>query len=176
MPPSLIATVERTGRVRNVITITTPTGGAIKTLGVRQGMSVTAGQTLAEVNGLARVWLNAAVPEAEASELRPGQLVSATLAAYPGETFRGRVSAILPEAQSESRTLAARIELPNPRGRLRPGMFATVRFDGPETPAMVVPTEALIRTGRRTLVMVARDGGREPVSYTHLTLPTICSV
>lgn len=160
MPPGLIATVERTGRVRNVITITTPTGGAIKTLGVRQGMSVTAGQTLAEVNGLARVWLNAAVPEAEASELRPGQLVSATLAAYPGETFQGRVSAILPEAQSESRTLTARIELPNPRGRLRPGMFATVRFDGPETPAMVVPTEALIRTGRRTLVMVARDGGR----------------
>lgn len=160
MPPALIAAVERTGRVRNVVTITAPTGGAIKTLGVRQGMTVSAGQTLAEVNGLSRVWLNAAVPEAEAGGLRPGRGATATLAAYPGEAFNGRVAAILPEAQSETRTLTARIELPNRGGRLRPGLFATVQFAGSETPALLVPTEALIRTGRRTLVMAAREGGR----------------
>jgi len=160
MPPSLIAVVERTGRVRNVVTVPTPATGVIKSLGVRQGMSVAAGQTLAEVNGLGRVWLNAAVPEAEAGGLRSGQRVSATLAAYPGETFQGQVNAVLPEAQSESRTVTARIELANPGGRLRPGMFASVQFDGPETPALLAPTEALIRTGRRTIVMVARDGGR----------------
>lgn len=160
MPPALIAAVERSGRTRNVVTITTPAGGAIKTLGVRQGMSVAAGQTLAEVNGLTRVWLDAAVPEAQAGQLRPGQRVSAALAAYPGETFQGRVAAILPQAQSETRTLTARIELPNPGGRLRPGMFAAVQFGDSDAPALLVPTEAVIRTGRRAIVMVAGDGGR----------------
>lgn len=160
MTPSLIAAVERSGRVRNVVTVTTPSGGVIRTLGARQGMTVAAGQTLAEVSGLGRVWLDAAVPEAQAGQVQPGQAASATLAAYPGETFRGRVSAILPEAQAQTRTLTARIELPNPGGRLRPGMFASVQFEGADRPALLVPTEALVRTGRRTLVMVARDGGR----------------
>jgi len=160
MPPSLVAAVERSGAVRNVVTITTPVGGAIKTLAVRNGMTVSAGQTLAEVNGLSRVWLNAAVPESMAGEVRPGQAATASLAAYPGATFNGRVTAVLPQAQTESRTLTVRIELPNPGGRLRPGMFATVRFGGTPTPALLVPSEALIRTGKRTLVMVAGQGGR----------------
>jgi Cu(I)/Ag(I) efflux system membrane fusion protein len=160
MPPSLVAAVERSGQVRNVIAITTPTGGVIKTLGVRNGMTVTAGQTLAEVNGLSRVWLNAAAPEALASQTRVGEAVTAMLAAYPGETFHGRITAILPQANPESRTLTARIELPNPGGRLRPGMFAAVQFGGVSQPALLVPSEALIRTGKRTLVMLAAPGGR----------------
>ncbi|MDB5476683.1 MAG: efflux transporter periplasmic adaptor subunit [Phenylobacterium sp.] len=160
MAPALIDAVERSGRVRDVVTVATPTGGAIKTLGARAGMSVTAGQTLAEVNGLARVWLNAAVPEAMAGQVRLGQGATATLAAYPGEVFSGRVTAILPQAQAESRTLTARIELPNPRGRLRPGMFASVQFGGQPQPALLVPSEAVIRTGRRNLVMLAQAGGR----------------
>jgi Cu(I)/Ag(I) efflux system membrane fusion protein len=142
------------------VTVATPTGGAIKTLGVRAGMAVTAGQTLAEVNGLARVWLNAAVPEAMAGQVRLGEPATATLAAYPGEVFAGRVTAILPQAQTESRTLTARVELPNPRGRLRPGMFADVRFGGAPQPALLVPSEAVIRTGKRTLVILAQPGGR----------------
>jgi Cu(I)/Ag(I) efflux system membrane fusion protein len=160
LPSGLIASVERSGRVQNVTTVATPTGGVIKTLGVRNGMTVAAGQTLAEVNGLGRVWLNAAVPEAAAGQLQPGQAVTATLAAYPGETFNGRVTAVLPQAETESRTLTARVELPNPGGRLRPGMFASVQFSGPSQPALLVPSEAVIRTGRRTLVMIAGPGGR----------------
>ena len=160
MPAGLIASVERSGRVQNVTTVATPTGGVIKTLGVRGGMTVAAGQTLAEVNGLGRVWLNAAVPEAAAGQLQPGQAVTATLAAYPGETFNGRVTAVLPQAETESRTLTARVELPNPGGRLRPGMFASVQFSSPSQPALLVPSEAVIRTGRRTLVMIAGPGGR----------------
>ncbi|MDB5462351.1 MAG: efflux transporter periplasmic adaptor subunit [Phenylobacterium sp.] len=160
MPPSLIDVVERNGRVRNVVTISAPVGGAIKTLGVRAGMAVTAGQTLAEVNGLSRVWLNAAVPEAMAGQIRLGGSATAKLTAYPGEVFTGRVTAILPQAQAESRTLTARIELPNPRGRLRPGMFADVQFGGAPQPALLVPSEAVIRTGKRTLVMLAQSGGR----------------
>lgn len=160
MPSGTVASVERTGRPHNVITISTPTGGVIKTLDVRAGMTMTAGQTLAEVNGLGTVWLNAAVPEAIAGPLKPGQTVQATLAAFPGETLSGRVSAILPTTQADSRTLTVRIELPNRGGRLRPGMFATVSFGGSAQPALLVPSEALIRTGKRTLVMLALDKGR----------------
>lgn len=160
MPPALIETVERSGQVRNVVTVTAPAGGVIKTLGVRAGMSVMAGQTLAEVNGLGRVWLNVAVPEAAAGEVRPGAPATATLTAYPGQTFSGRVTAILPQAQVESRTLTARVELANPGGRLRPGMFATVQFGSVSQPALLVPSEAVIRTGRRTLVMLALADSR----------------
>jgi Cu(I)/Ag(I) efflux system membrane fusion protein len=160
MSASLIASIETTGRARNIVTVTTPTGGVIKTLTVRNGMSVVAGETLAEVDGLSRVWLNAAVPEAMTGQLRLGQTASATLAAYPGETFTGRVAAILPQAEAASRTLTVRVELPNPRGRLRPGMFAAVQFGGSLHPALLAPSEALIRTGTRTLVMVSQPGGR----------------
>src|SRR5579863_617649 len=75
MPAGTIASVERTGRPHNVVTISTPTGGVIKTLDVRAGMTMSAGQTLAEINGLGTVWLNAAVPEAVAGSLKPGQTV-----------------------------------------------------------------------------------------------------
>jgi Cu(I)/Ag(I) efflux system membrane fusion protein len=159
MPSGLIEAVERSGRASNVVTVATPTGGAIKSLGVRAGMSVTPGQTLAEINGLGRVWLNVAVPEAMAGQTKVGQTVTATFAAFPGESFSGRVNAILPQAQAESRTLTVRVELPNPHGRLRPGMFATAQFGGAAQPALLVPSEAVIRTGRRTLVMLTQPGG-----------------
>ncbi len=135
-------------------------GGVIKTLGVRQGMTVAQGQTLAEVNGLATVQLNAAVPEALAGNLRIGTPVIATLAAFPGESFEGRIAAILPQAEAASRTLTIRVELPNRAGRLRPGMFASVALDQGSRDALLVPSEAVIRTGRRTLVMLAGPGGR----------------
>src|SRR3546814_20975344 len=89
-------------------------------------MTLTAGQTLAEVNGRGTVWLNAAVSEAIAGPLKPGQGVQATRAAFPGEIISGRVAVILPETQADSRTLTVRIELPNRGGRLRPVLFATV--------------------------------------------------
>lgn len=141
-------------------TVRTPIGGVIKTLSVRQGMTVSQGQTLAEVNGLGTVWLNAAVPEAIAGQLRVGTPVTATLAAFPGESFTGRIAAILPQAEAATRTLTVRVELANRGGRLRPGMFASVQLNQSSRDALLVPSEAVIRTGRRTLVMLASDGGR----------------
>lgn len=160
IPPQTIAAVERSGRPRTTITIASPIGGSIRSLGVRTGMSVMAGQTLAEINGLGTVWLDAAVPEAVAGGMKPGQRVEASLAAFPGETFRGRVSAVLPEAESASRTLTVRIELANRNGRMRPGMFASVTFAGGEHSALLVPSEAIIATGKRSIVMLALDKGR----------------
>jgi Cu(I)/Ag(I) efflux system membrane fusion protein len=104
MPTGTVAAVERSGRPHNVVTISAPTGGTIKTLGVRAGMTVASGQTLAEVNGLGTVWLNAAVPEAMAGRLRPGQSATATLAAYPGE----RLPAASPRSSQASPPKAGR--------------------------------------------------------------------
>lgn len=142
------------------LTIRAPISGVIQTLGVRQGMTLAAGQTLAEINGVGSVWLNTALPEAAAGRVRVGQIARATLAAYPGETFTGRVSAILPQTEAASRTLTLRVALPNPGGRLHPGMVASVSVDGPERLVLLVPSEALIRTGTRTLVMLAQTNGR----------------
>jgi Cu(I)/Ag(I) efflux system membrane fusion protein len=127
-------------------------------------MTVSMGQTLTQVSGLSSVWLNAAVPEALSGQVRIGQAARAELAAFPGETFTGKVTAILPTAQADSRTLTMRVELANRGGRLKPGMFATVHLGGEARPALFIPSEALVRTGKRNLVMVAGDGGRfQPV-------------
>lgn len=160
MPDGLISSVERSGRPNNTITITSPLGGAIQSIDVRPGMTVSTGQSLAQVTGLGTVWLNAAVPEARASEIRLGQSASAELTAFPGEHFSGRIIGILPTANADSRTLTVRIELRNNGGRLRPGMFANVRLGEVAQTAILVPTEAVIRTGQRTLVMLAEDKGR----------------
>ncbi|MBX3565885.1 MAG: efflux RND transporter periplasmic adaptor subunit [Sphingomonas sp.] len=160
MSDGLIASVERTGRPNGVVTITTPISGVIQTLDARAGVTLSMGQTLAQVNGLGTVWLNAAVPEARAADVRIGQAASATLTSFPGETFAGRVIAILPTAQADSRTLTVRIELANRGGRLRPGMFASVALEGDAKQVLLVPSEAVIRTGTRAIVMLAAGDGR----------------
>ena len=160
MSDGLIASVERSGRTNSTIAITSPISGVIQTLDVRAGMTLSQGQTLAQVTGIGTVWLNAAVPEAQAGGLRVGQSASATLTAFPGETFGGRIIAILPAAQTDSRTITVRIELPNRGGRLRPGMFAQVALGGTGSTALLVPSEAVIRTGTRTIVMLATGNGR----------------
>ena len=160
MSDSTIAQVERSGRSNGTVTIVAPIGGVIQTLDARQGVTLAQGQTLAEINGIGTVWLNAAVPEAQAGLVRVGQRATATLAAFTGETFGGRVIAILPTAQAESRTLTVRIELANRGGRLRPGMFAAIAFGGDSRAALLVPSEAVIRTGTRTIVMLAKKDGR----------------
>ena len=159
MPAGTIAAVERSGRAQTAITIITPVGGAIQTLDVRPGMTVAAGQNLAQVSGLGTVWLNAAVPEASTAQIRTGRAARATLSAWPGEVFTGRVAAILPATQADSRTLTVRIELANRGLRLRPGMFGRVDFGGDTGTALTIPPEAVIRTGTRVLAMVVQLGG-----------------
>ena len=160
MSDGQIAQVERTGRTNGTVTIASPIAGVIQALDARQGVTLAQGQTLAQVTGIGTVWLNAAVPEAQAGLVRVGQAAVATLAAFPGESFGGRIIAILPTAQADSRTLTVRVELVNRGGRLRPGMFASVALGGDARPALLVPSEAVIRTGTRTIVMLAKGDGR----------------
>ena len=160
MSDALITSVEQSGRPRTVITVTSPIGGAIRTLSVRSGMTVTQGMTLAEISGLSTVWLNAAIPEALAGQVRIGQGVEVRLSAFPSERFTGRLTALLPEVSGDSRTLTGRVEMPNRGGRLRPGMYGQIVFGGGAAPALLVPSEAVIRTGTRDLVMLALVEGR----------------
>ncbi|CAN5387819.1 efflux RND transporter periplasmic adaptor subunit [soil metagenome] len=160
MSDALITSVEQSGRPRTVITVTSPIGGAIRTLSVRSGVTVTQGMTLAEISGLSTVWLNAAIPEALAGQVRIGQGVEVRLSAFPSERFTGRLTALLPEVSGDSRTLTGRVEMPNRGGRLRPGMYGQIVFGGGAAPALLVPSEAVIRTGTRDLVMLALAEGR----------------
>jgi len=160
MTEEQVAAIERTGQVRSRLTIVSPADGVVTELGAREGMTVMAGAPLFKINGIGTVWVNAEVPEALAAQVRPGAVVEARASAFPGTTFKGRVSAILPEVNAATRTLKARIEIANPGNRLVPGMFATVNLapsSGRE--AIVVPSEAVIQTGRRSVVMVVRGEG-----------------
>ncbi|MFJ2330737.1 efflux RND transporter periplasmic adaptor subunit [Pseudomonas helleri] len=160
MPPALIAQVERSGKVQPVLTVTSPVGGVLQTLNVRQGMTLALGETLAQVNGLGSVWLTVAVPEAQAGAVAPGQTVEARLPAFAGEVFKGTVSTILPQTNADSRTLQVRVELANPGARLRPGLTAQVSLEQSiDQQVLWVPSEAVIRTGHQALVMLAEEGG-----------------
>lgn len=161
MSPGLIAQVEKSGQAHAIVTITAPIGGLIQTLETRTGMAVAPGMTLAQINGLDSVWIEAAIPEVQAAQIAVGRRIRASLAAYPGEKFTGKVAALLPEADRESRTLRVRIELPNRDGRIKPGMFAQVRLDAAKSIAtLLIPSEAVIRTGKRDVVLVALKGSR----------------
>jgi Cu(I)/Ag(I) efflux system membrane fusion protein len=159
MPAALIDQVERNAKVQSSQTITTPIAGALQELNVRVGMTLAAGETLARVNGLNSVWLTVAVPESAAGSIQTGQTVEARLAGFPQAVLHGTVSAILPQVTADSRTVSVRIELPNSEGRLRPGLTVQVRLQGATDTTLQVPSEALIRTGRRVLVMLAEEGG-----------------
>jgi Cu(I)/Ag(I) efflux system membrane fusion protein len=128
MSEAEIAAVEREGRTQPRVTIHAPISGVIAELGVREGMTVSAGSMLFKLVDVSTVWVNAEVPEAQAAQVRPGSAVEARVTGYPDAVFKGKVGALLPEVNAATRTLRARIELPNPAGRLKPGMFATLTF------------------------------------------------
>jgi Cu(I)/Ag(I) efflux system membrane fusion protein len=135
--------------------------GVITELGAREGMTVMAGAPLFRINGLSSVWVNAEVPENVAAKVRPGDAVEAHSPALSGSVLKGKVGAILPEVNAATRTLKARIELANPNGRLVPGMFVTLTIaSGGGGDILLVPSEAVIQTGTRSVVMLAQEGGK----------------
>ena len=161
MSDAQVALVERERRTHPRITVTAPIAGVVAELAVREGTTVMNGAPLFRINGLGTVWVNAEIPEAMAARVRPGTRVQVRTEAFPGETFTGRVGAILPEVNPATRTLKARIEVENRGTKLVPGMFARVALgDAAREDVLVVPSEAVIRTGKRDVVMVAHAEGR----------------
>jgi Cu(I)/Ag(I) efflux system membrane fusion protein len=160
MPAAVIAQVERTGEPQGRFTVTFAQGGLVAELMVRQGMTVSAGASLARVNGLSTMWIEAAVPEAQSGPLQIGQDAQVRLAAFPGETLKARVVSILPETNRDTRTVRVRLELPNPAQKLKAGMSGQVVLPGRAQPALLVPSEAVIRTGKRALAYVVDGPGK----------------
>jgi len=161
MDEAQIALVQSSGRTQPRFTLAAPIGGVVTELMAREGMTVMSGATLFRINGTGTVWANAEVPESQAALLRPGAKVQARSPAAPGTTFDGKVQAILPEVNPTTRTLKARLELANPHGALVPGMFVRMQFmDMRAAKALLIPTEAVIQTGTRTVVMLAEQGDK----------------
>jgi membrane fusion protein, copper/silver efflux system len=153
-------------KVQPRFTLVSPIDGIVAELGTREGQTVMSGAPLFRINGLGTIWVNAEVPESLAAHVRPGNAVEAHAAAFPGKTFKGKVSAILPEVNAATRTLKARVELANPGGQLVPGMFATLNFAAASRrQAVMVPTEAVIVTGKRSVVMVAEAADEGKLRY-----------
>jgi len=164
MPDYLIRRIERSSSPDTTVTILSPQSGVIKSLNVQAGVTVSTGMTLAEINGLDSVWLNAAVPEALAQHVAVGDALEAHFSSFTGQMITGTVIAILPETNPDSRTLTVRAELPNSDGRLRPGQFARIGFKSVQgDDVLTIPTEAIIRTGARTIVIVANGNQFNPV-------------
>ena len=154
-----IRDVETRGAVQPRTTLTSPIDGVVAELVTREGMTVMAGATLFRINGLSNVWVNAAVPESQAALLRPGAPASAHSLALPGTELRGNVQAILPDVDPVTRTIRVRVELANPELALVPGMFVNVSLEAAAREALVVPSEAVIRTGTRTVVILTDGTG-----------------
>lgn len=135
--------------------------GYVLELGVREGAQVQPGMNLLVLAGLDSVWLTAELPEAQGAAIVPGAAARVTVAALPGQDFGGRVEYVYPELNGATRTVKLRIALPNRAAQLRPGMYASVQLEAPaRTEALAVPSEAVIRTGTRSLVLVADDDSR----------------
>lgn len=165
MTDEQIHLVASTGKAQPRLSIVSPVSGVVAELGAREGMTVMAGAPLFRINGLSTVWVNAELPESAASQVRPGNAVEGRTPAFSDMVFKGKVSAILPEVSAATRTLKARIELLNPGNQLVPGMFVNVHLQpAARKDVLLVPSEAVIATGKRNVVMVAQDGGKfQPV-------------
>jgi Cu(I)/Ag(I) efflux system membrane fusion protein len=161
MTEEQIRAVEASGQVRPRTVVVAPAGGLVTEVAVREGMAVASGTTLFRISGFSTVWANAEVPESQAALLRPGARVLAQAPATPGVTYEGRVQALVPDVSAATRTIKARVELDNPRGQLVPGMFVSMNFtDMRAEKSIVVPSEAVIHTGKRAVVILAEENGR----------------
>ena len=159
MAEPTVAAIDADGKTRPRITLVAPIGGVVGEMTAREGMAVMPGAMLFRINGLSTVWVNADVPETQVAWLQPASNVEATVPAYPGEVFKGLVMALLPDVNAMTRTLKARIEVVNTNGRLAPGMFANIAVAASsKQEVLLVPSEAVIQTGKRSVVIAADNG------------------
>jgi len=163
IPDSAIEEIHRTGRATRFVTISAPRSGAILEKPAIEGMHFNTGDPLFKIADLSTVWLMANVQEQDLGALRVGQSVNASLVAYPGRLFTGKVDFISPTLQTGTRTGQVRIVLPNPRGLLRVAMYATVDIEARNSSGgsiVVVPDSAILNSGTSQAVLVALRQGR----------------
>ncbi|QIX94706.1 efflux RND transporter periplasmic adaptor subunit [Cedecea sp. FDAARGOS_727] len=161
MPTEVISQVERSGKPQTWVTVRAKLAGYVNKLEAREGQQVSANAPLFEVASLQSVWIVVDYPQSQAQALQPWSEIVASADSWPGEAFHGRVSELLPNLETTTRTLKARIVLDNPQMKLKPGMYLSVRLANqqPRTAVLAVPEESLIETGHESRVLVAEDGG-----------------
>lgn len=167
MPEEAIRALERSGKPQTTLTVRAAKAGYVVKLDVREGAQITATAPLFEIASLDPVWLVVDYPQTQAQSLRVGSDIVATTQSWPGEQFHGTVSELLPQMETTTRTLKARIVLDNPEQKLKPGMYLNVsRAQGaPRPPVLAVPEEAVINSGDSTRLLLATgDGYFRPVN------------
>ena len=157
-----VARLEETGEIFRTLDVVAPAGGLVmKRIPGLEGMAVKPGMEAYHIADLSSLWLSVEVFEDQFAWIEAGTPAKVTFTYFPGETFRGTVRFIEPELSEKTRTVRVKLEVPNPRGRLRAGMFATVTFEPLAAhQALTVPALAVLRTGQRNVVVVDLGGGR----------------
>lgn len=163
MTDTEINAITKSSHAQSRIGIYSPTSGVVTEIGAREGAQLMSGSTLILISDLSKVWLIAEIPEREAGRIEPGTEAVVELQSRQDEPVAGKVSYIYPTLNETTRTLRVRIELANPKGRLSPGMFANISFKQSIQEALAVPTESIIATGRRKVVIVKNEQGFRPV-------------
>ena len=157
---SQIKRLERERDMQSPATYASPIAGTVIRKPVVEGQYVEEGMTLFELADLSRVWVIASVSEQDIRSVRKGDSVEVTLDAYPGLVVNGRVGFIEPVLDPDSRTVRVRTELANPEGKLKPNMYARIALKQASREALVVPTSAVLFTGRHPRVWVETEPGR----------------
>src|SRR5690606_751518 len=154
MPATLIGTLERQRALQTTWTVKAPHDGMVRQLSARAGMTLMAGAALADIQSLDPVWVEIAVPQQLVGAMRTGDAVAVTIDGVNPPQREGVIGEILPVVATDSATVPVRVVLSNNDNALRPGMSAQVRILADNnTSSLAVPSEALLHTGKRTLVM-----------------------
>ena len=166
VPQSLIARIEKTGKPERTVTLPAPVSGYVTGKEIFEGMEVQPGLDLLVITDLSRVWVEADFYENESRALTVGRTAAVTLPNDPGVHLTARIAYVYPTLDPQSRTLKARLELPNPKMILKPGMYVDVMPEIEATEGVVVPDSAVIDSGLRKVVFVDQDGVFAPREVT----------
>jgi membrane fusion protein, copper/silver efflux system len=160
LPEAELLELERTGEVRTNILFTAEHGGFVTEKMVQRGMKVMPGMTLFKVADTSRVWVEADFYESEFPLLKHGAFAELQFDGLPDDLYLGRISYLYPYLNPETRTQRARFDVANPDGALKPGMYARAVIEESLGEHLVVPVDAIMPTGKRSLVFVHHGGGR----------------
>lgn len=160
VPAEFLRRLEESGVPQRTITFPAPFAGYVTGRNVVAGQRIEPGMDLLTVTDLSQVWVIAQIYEAEARAAVPGRAARVTMPNDPNLAFAGRVGFVYPTVDPDARTLKVRLELPNPRGALKPGMFVTVELGTDAESGIVVPDSAVLDSGTRQLVFVESAPGR----------------
>ncbi|MCY4170422.1 MAG: efflux RND transporter periplasmic adaptor subunit [Bacteroidetes bacterium] len=161
IPESEIERLAQTGEVKKTLTLTAPSTGIVIERNAMEGAYVDAGEDLFSIADLRTVWVHASFYDNEVPWITDRQRVEMQLSYLPGKTYTGIVSYIYPYLRERARDVHVRLIFSNPNLDLKPGMYANVQLEGRVIPdAVVVPSEAVIRSGARAIVFLVQGEGR----------------